>query len=151
MFVSEVRTKGVIPVRATTIGRRRFDESGQFYDTQGRYPDVVREGAAEEEVPLLDLHRKTRELLIQYGAERSRLLFLHIQSGEYPSLPEGKEDDTHLSGTGAFRICDLAVEEMKSSLPEHYKRSEEQTSELQSLMRISYADFGLKKKRKKRA
>src|SRR3546814_1574062 len=30
-----------------------------------------------------------------------------------------------------------------------YSRSEEQTSELQSLMRISYADFGLKKKKKK--
>src|SRR3546814_8224393 len=31
--------------------------------------------------------------------------------------------------------------------PEEQERSEEHTSELQSLMRISYADFGLKKKK----
>src|SRR3546814_10229825 len=34
--------------------------------------------------------------------------------------------------------------------PERYRRSEEHTSELQSLMRISYAVFCLKKKNKKR-
>src|SRR3546814_592671 len=72
-FVSDVRTKGGIPVLATPIVRRRFDESGQFYDTHGRYPDVVREVAAEEEVHLLDLNRTNRELLITYGAERTRL------------------------------------------------------------------------------
>src|SRR3546814_1396435 len=33
-------------------------------------------------------------------------------------------------------------------LPEYYPRSEEHTSELQSLMRISYAVFCLKKKKK---
>src|SRR3546814_11355187 len=35
--------------------------------------------------------------------------------------------------------------------PRHGRRSEEHTSELQSLMRISYAVFCLKKKRNKRA
>src|SRR3546814_10521167 len=35
------------------------------------------------------------------------------------------------------------------SLNDYYKRSEEHTSELQSLMRISYAVFCLKKKKKK--
>lgn len=117
-FVSDVRKKEGIPVLATPIVRRRFDDSGRFYDTHGRYPEVIREVAGEEDVPLLDLHRKTRELLERYGPERSKLLFLHIKPGEYPSLPEGREDDSHLSATGAFRICDLAVEEMRSSLPE---------------------------------
>lgn len=124
-FVAEARAKGGIPVLATPIVRRRFDESGRFYDTHGMYPQAVREIAKELHVPLLDLHRKTRKLLEQYGPERSKALFLHIEPGEYPSLPDGKEDDTHLSGTGAFRVCDLAIEEIRATLPklsEYLKR-----------------------------
>src|SRR3546814_3208746 len=41
-----------------------------------------------------------------------------------------------------------AVEAWLSSLPGHVYRSEEHTSELQSLMRHSYDDFCLKKKNK---
>lgn len=117
-YVRETRTRGGIPVLATPIMRRRFDENGKFYDTHGRYPEVVREIAKEKNVPLLDLHKKTEELLTVYGKERSKELFLHIQPGEYASLPQGKEDDTHLSASGAFRVCDLAIEEIKLAVPE---------------------------------
>lgn len=117
-YVRETRARGGIPVLATPIMRRRFDENGKFYDTHGRYPEVVREIAKEKNVPLLDLHKKTEELLTVYGKERSKELFLHIQPGEYASLPQGKEDDTHLSASGAFRVCDLAIEEIKLAVPE---------------------------------
>lgn len=120
-FIADVREKGATPVLATPIMRRRFDENGRFYDTHGRYPEVVRELAAAANVPLLDLHKQTGKLLRQYGEERSKALFLHIEPGEYENLPQGLEDDTHLSGTGAFKICDLAVAEMKTALPELYK------------------------------
>ncbi len=117
-FIEETRSKKAIPVLATPIVRRRFDENGQFYDTHGLYPKVVREVAQKKQVPLLDLHLLTKELLIQYGEERSKMLFLHIPSGEYDRLPEGKNDDTHLSAIGAFRICDLAIAEIKKKIPE---------------------------------
>lgn len=117
-YVRETRNKGGIPVLATPIMRRRFDENGKLYDTHGRYPEVVREIAKEKNVPLLDLHKQTEMLLKAYGEERSKELFLHIQSGEYASLPQGKEDDTHLSAIGAFRVCDLAIEEIKLVVPE---------------------------------
>lgn len=117
-YITDTRAKGGKPVLATPIVRRRFDESGKFYDTHTDYPDVVRELAEEENVPLLDLHKKTMELLKAYGEERSKKLFLHIQPGEFSSIPKAKEDDTHLSGTGAFRVCDLVVEEMEKALPE---------------------------------
>src|SRR3546814_7116956 len=50
-----------------------------------------------------------------------------------------------IAGGGA----DVIVDWMPSALASREKRSEEHTSELQSLMRISYAVFCLKKKKKK--
>lgn len=117
-YIAETRAKGGNPILATPIVRRRFDENGNFVDTHGKYPEVVRAVAKEENVPLLDLHKKSKELVKAYGEERSKQLFLHIQPGEYASLPEGREDDTHLSPYGAFRICDMAVEEIEENIPE---------------------------------
>ena len=120
-YIAEIRKKGGKPILATPIVRRKFDEYGKLVDTHGRYPDVVREVAKEEKVPLLDLEAKSKALVSAYGEERSKQIFLHIEPGEYASLPEGREDDTHLSPFGAFRICDLVVEEMKEALPELVK------------------------------
>src|SRR3546814_1542484 len=49
--------------------------------------------------------------------------------------------------SGINEMADLKGKRVAHTAPTS-KRSEEQTSELQSLMRISYADFGLKKKKK---
>jgi lysophospholipase L1-like esterase len=116
-YVTDARAKGAIPVLATPIVRRRFDEKGKFYDTHGRYPEVVREVAKEMNAPLLDLHQRTKELVSTYGEGRSKALFLHITPGEYKSLPEGEKDDTHLSAYGAFKVSDLVVEEMEKAVP----------------------------------
>lgn len=117
-YITNTRAKGGKPVLATPVMRRKFDEKGALRDTHGRYPQVVREVAKEEKVPLLDLHAKTSELLISYGEEGSKKLFLHIKPGEYHSLPDGREDNTHLSPYGAFRVCDLVIEEMREEVPE---------------------------------
>lgn len=116
-YVSEARAKGAIPVLATPIVRRKF-ENGQLLDTHGRYPEVVREVAVQHNVPLLDLEKRTKELVSRYGEEKSKALFLHLDPNEYESLPEGRTDDTHLSAYGAFRVSDLAAEEIKIALPE---------------------------------
>lgn len=116
-FITETRAKGATPVLVTPIVRRRFDENGIFYDTHGKYPEVVRELASAENVPLLDLHRETQKLLEQYGEARSRALFLHIASFEYEALPEGRSDDTHLSAYGAFKVCDLATRQIPDRIP----------------------------------
>src|SRR3546814_1060413 len=47
----------------------------------------------------------------------------------------------------AWRLCQLPAERMFAAPRSDQQRSEEHTSELQSLMRISYAVFCLKKKR----
>lgn len=117
-FVKEVRAKGGKPVLATPISRRSFDENGVLTDTHGRYSVVVREVAEQLDVPLFDLHAKTVEVIEQFGLEKSKELFLHFKPGDYDKFPKGVEDNTHLSPTGAFKVADLAVEELKQELPE---------------------------------
>src|SRR3546814_5743890 len=55
------------------------------------------------------------------------------------------------SATLSHRVLELAYEHMNEPEKLVVERSEEHTSELQSLMRISYAVFCLKKKKKSNA
>ena len=59
-FVHEVREKSAQPVLATPVARRGWTESGEWTDTHGAYPGIVREVAAAEGVPLLDLEARAR-------------------------------------------------------------------------------------------
>ncbi|AWW32649.1 rhamnogalacturonan acetylesterase [Echinicola strongylocentroti] len=116
-YIEETYEKGGKPVLATPISRRSY-ENGTLVDTHGRYSEVVREVAEEYNIPLFDLHKKTVEVIEQFGEEKSKELFLHYRPGDYERFEDGKEDNTHLSPTGAFKVCDLAVAELKRELPE---------------------------------
>ncbi|MEZ5044807.1 MAG: rhamnogalacturonan acetylesterase [Saprospiraceae bacterium] len=123
-FVKESSAKKAKPILCTPIMRRRFDEEGKFYDTHGIYPDLVREVAKNMKIPLVDMHRKSEQLLIAYQEEGSKKLFLHINPGEYVSLPDGLEDNTHFSAFGAQQMAGLFVEgitELKLKLRRYFK------------------------------
>src|SRR3546814_4448991 len=63
-------------------------------------------------------------------------------------LPDRRKTE-HARAGGGYRIAaEQRHPEMRKRAPETVDRSEEHTSELQSLMRISYAVFCLKKKKK---
>ncbi|MFK7844024.1 MAG: pectinesterase family protein [Rhodothermales bacterium] len=109
-FVRDVRAKKATPVLLTPVVRRRFDDNGQFYDTHGEYPDAVRRVATEQNTPLIDMHHKSRAILQQYGAERSKRLFLLLAAGEYPNYPNGLNDNTHFSARGANVMAKQAVD-----------------------------------------
>jgi lysophospholipase L1-like esterase len=116
-FVAETRERKAAPILATPIARRRFDEAGKLFDTHGDYPQAVQQVAAEMNVPLLDLHARTLELLKGLGPELSIKLFNHAAPGEYAEHPDGLKDDTHLNSIGATRVCDLAVAEIGRTVP----------------------------------
>ena len=113
-FVAEVRAKEAYPVLLTPVVRRRFDEKGEFFDTHGAYPDVVRKVAAELKVPLIDMHRLSEKVLRDYGSEPSRKLFLQLKPGENPNYPQGVEDNTHFNQVGAELMAGLAVSGIRS-------------------------------------
>jgi lysophospholipase L1-like esterase len=112
-FVKETLEKKANPILCTPVMRRRFDDSGKFYDTHGIYPDIVRDLAKELKVPLIDMHKKSEKLITEFGADSSKKIFLWIEPGKYKSLPGGKQDNTHFSEFGAIKIAELAIEGIK--------------------------------------
>jgi lysophospholipase L1-like esterase len=112
-FVRDVRAKGASPILATPVCRRKFNAEGKLIDTHGAYPDAVRAVAAEEKTPLLDMQRATEKLLLSYGPEDSKQLFMWIEPGKYEKLPKGSQDDTHFVELGATKVAALAVAEMR--------------------------------------
>ena len=114
-FIEDVRAKKAFPVLLTPLMRRRFDADGHLLDTHGEYPGIVRSVAAEYKTPLIDMHRKSETLLGHYGAESSRALFLQLKPQENPNYPNGIEDNTHFSPSGAQIMAGLAVEGIRES------------------------------------
>ena len=117
-YISEARAHQANPILATPTARRKFDESGKLVDTHGDYVKAVRAVAAEQGVPLIDLNLRSDELLRREGPELSKKNYIWVTKDEYPALPKGREDDTHFCAFGASRMCDLAVDEIKTNIPE---------------------------------
>lgn len=124
-FVEEVRANGANPVLMTPVMRRRFDRDGKFYDTHGEYPGYTRMVAKEHKVPLIDMQRKSEAVIIKYGVEGSKKLFLQLAPGQNANYPKGVEDNTHFSTLGAEEMAKLAIEgirETKLKLKKYIKK-----------------------------
>jgi lysophospholipase L1-like esterase len=48
-------------------------------------------------------------VIVKYGAEGSKKLFLQLKPGENPNYPNGIDDNTHFSPLGAEEMAKLAV------------------------------------------
>ena len=121
-YVHETRRQRGVPILATPVARRKFGGDGQIKDTHGDYCEAVRQVAVEEQVPLLDMEKRSRELLSKMGPEQSKRLYDWIELGEFEKCPDGLKDDTHFNAFGASRVCDLAVLEIRSAVPELARR-----------------------------
>lgn len=114
-FITDVKAKGGNPVLLTPVMRRKFDSTGNFVDTHGEYPDIVRTVAKEQKVPFIDMHRDSEVVIKSYGVEGSRKLFLQLKPGENSNYPNGIEDNTHFNPLGADEIAKLAVKGIKDN------------------------------------
>jgi lysophospholipase L1-like esterase len=124
-FVTEVRAKKGHIILMTPVMRRRFNDKGEFYDTHGEYPDIVRAVAAEYKVPLIDMHRKSEAVIKKYGVEGSKKLFMILKENESPNYPKGLDDNTHFQPLGAEEMAKAAVEgirETKLKLRKYLKK-----------------------------
>jgi lysophospholipase L1-like esterase len=117
-YVREVREKQGNPILATPVARRVFDEKEKIADTHGEYAVAIRQVGAEQRVPLIEMERRSSELLARLGPELSKHLFMWCALGEWDTVPGGREDNTHFNAYGASRMCDIAVDELRTSVPE---------------------------------
>lgn len=118
-YVNESRSKKAIPILITPVARRKFDSSGRIVSTHEVYSELVRSVARQLNVPLIDLDKKSQDLLRQMGAEDSKFLYNHLAPGEHPNYPQGKIDDTHFNELGARKMAEIvlaSVKELKLSL-----------------------------------
>ena len=126
-FIEDTRARGANPVLMTPVMRRRFGDDGKVRNSHGEYPDIVRSVAAERGVPLIDMHRKTSELLTLFGQTASTALFLQLPPGENANYPKGIQDNTHFSPFGARIVASLVIEGLREArvpVAAHFRKME---------------------------
>lgn len=104
VYLAEARRRGAVPVLLTPIQRRVFDARGRIVNTHGDYPEVVREIAREERVPLIDLARMSATFFEALGPKRAPLAF-----------NDGGRDATHQDNYGAYEIARCVVQGIRDA------------------------------------
>lgn len=116
-FIHDVRAKGVTPLLATPVSRRKFDAQGRIVNTLGEWPQALREVALEAGVPLIDMNALTAKHLEALGPEASKAEFMWLAPGQWAAVPEGRKDDTHYVESGARATAALAARALKEQVP----------------------------------
>lgn len=117
IFVDRARAAGLKPVFATPAARRFFEEDGTVKDTHGDYPQAMREVAARENVPLVDLNGMTKTLYAAMGPEGSKRAFVHYPANTYPNQEKALADNTHFNTYGATQLARCMVEGFRKQVP----------------------------------
>ena len=107
-YVRESRAAGAEPILVTSLSRRQWGKDGKIHSTLGPYVDVVKEVAAAENVPLVDLHARSIALYEQLGREGCN---------ELSPLKDGAIDNTHLNAKGSQVIGAIVAEQLAQVEP----------------------------------
>ena len=97
----------------TPVTRMKFDSSGKALPTHEEYSALVYEVAKQTNAPVIDLDKKSLDLLQQLGPKTSRYLFNQLEPGEHPNYPAGIRDNTHFSEFGARMIAEIVLTQIK--------------------------------------
>ena len=114
-FIAEARARGATPVLVTSTQRRNFDAAGKVVNTLGDYPAAMRQTAAEERVPLVDLNAMSERFYEALGPERSKAAFVHYPAGTFPGQAAELRDDTHFSNYGAYQLARMVVQGIRDA------------------------------------
>lgn len=140
-FITETREKGGKPILMNAVVRRNFQskdavndddeklrntvftgekkvEGDVLVDTHGEYIVAPRNVAKATNTLFVDANKVTHDLEQGLGPEKSKLLHMWFKPGENPSIPNGREDNTHYNVYGAHVVAGLLVDEMAKVAPE---------------------------------
>lgn len=140
-FVRETRQQGGIPVLMNCVVRRNFAmtspkndddealrnttfadanglvEGDTLVDTHGLYRVAPRDVAKRMNVHFVDANKITHELEQGLGTEQSKKLHMWFKPGEEPSLPKGRQDNTHYNVYGAHVVARLLADALCEEVP----------------------------------
>jgi len=140
-YVRETREKGGIPVLMNAVVRRNFlaqaptidddeklrnttfadgtrmEEGDTLIDTHGLYRVVPRDVACRMNCHFIDANQITHDLEQGLGREASKRLHMWFRPGEEPSLPKGKQDNTHYNIYGAQIVANLLADALCEEIP----------------------------------
>lgn len=146
-FVNETRQRGGIPILCNSVVRRIFSQSktavtdddfrtnsssylmdgDTLVDTHGAYLQSPKNVAIKLNVAFIDANRITHDLEQGLGPIISRKLHMWFLPGELPSLPKGRQDNTHYNILGARIVAGLLAENIGqeiSQLKSHLRAKE---------------------------
>jgi lysophospholipase L1-like esterase len=140
-FVHDAREKKAIPILLTPITRRDF-KAGQYVGTHGEYPEVVKDVANGENVLLIDMFEKSKQLVVTLGDESSKALYLAgVKQTEFRAWNK-KRDNTHFTRKGAFQMASLVVEGIRElHLPLEKELVDAQTDNLVGAGKVVGLDY----------
>lgn len=109
-YVNEARAMGVIPVLVSTV-RRDAWSNGLPYDSYHEHPQLVRDVAAELNVPLIDLDKKQYDgMVAATNPYTTRYWSNTYPAGEYSNYPNGNNDQVHFQEMGAIQLAKYVIE-----------------------------------------
>lgn len=108
-YITETRAKKANPILITPMTQRKFDKDGKVMETHAPYSQVMMDVAAANNVPLIDLDGKSRELVQKFGPEFSKYLYLDLDPGQSPNYPRGYHDITHFCEFGARKMAEIVL------------------------------------------
>ncbi|HST80962.1 MAG TPA: rhamnogalacturonan acetylesterase [Kineosporiaceae bacterium] len=111
-YLDGARQHGAHPVLVTPVERRRFDTAGHALLSHGEYPEAMRQLAAAEGVPLIDLTTSSRARWEALGPEGTQAEFLWLDPAENPNYPDGVQDNTHFQAHGAIEVARLIAQDL---------------------------------------
>lgn len=146
-MVREARERGAKPILMNAVVRRNFravvpqndddealrntkaadidkpksgvtDEGKTLVDTHGNYLLSPRTVSRDAGAIFIDANKITHDLEQGLGREGSKRLHMIFAKGEHPSLPEGRNDNTHYNVWGAHQVARLLAKEMAKAVPE---------------------------------
>lgn len=112
-YIKDVRDKHAIPMIASSICRRHFDEQGKLQRKLLDYAAAARQVASEENVDFFDLNEQTCGFLNAIGEPESRQYFIQVPPDLYTRYPEGKTDNTHLNVVGAAKVAQFFIRDLR--------------------------------------
>ena len=92
-------------------------EGDTLVDTHGLYAVAPRDVAQRMNCHFIDANRITHDLEQGLGREASKKLHMWFLPGEEPSVPQGRQDNTHYNVYGAHRVASLLADALCQEIP----------------------------------